>query len=76
MIWHQLEHIMSPENNYARYRKVLAKRKESAHENPTLPYIGLFMKDMALIGMCFVVMCVCVFLPKIYSRGRKSGPSR
>ena len=46
----ELEHIMSPANNYSNYRKILSKRKDLLKDHhPTLPYLGVFLKDLTFI---------------------------
>lgn len=51
MLLTHLEHVMSPSSNYGHYRRLLSKRKELLKDDiPTLPYIGLFLKDFTFIG--------------------------
>lgn len=44
----RLQRVMLPDNNYGQYRQVLASRL--AANEPTLPYVGLFLKDLTFIG--------------------------
>lgn len=45
-----LEDIMKPANNYSNYRKLLSKRKDLLKDQvPSLPYIGIFLKDLTFI---------------------------
>mmetsp|Transcript_7790 Transcript_7790/g.9650 ORF Transcript_7790/g.9650 Transcript_7790/m.9650 type:complete len:604 (+) Transcript_7790:463-2274(+) len=43
-IWDSLNHLMSNDNNYANYRKLI---KDS--EQPSVPYIGVFLTDLVFI---------------------------
>lgn len=42
-----LKNLTSPDNNYANLRKVQEERKKE--KLPTLPYLGLFLRDLALV---------------------------
>lgn len=46
----KLRHVLSHTNNYKNYRQLLKKRKDMLKNGiPTLPYIGVFSRDLALI---------------------------
>ncbi len=50
ILMRHLEAMMSPNANYANYRKILAKRAAALEAGvPTLPYLGLFLKDLTFI---------------------------
>ena len=49
-VWRQLSDIIMPDKNYRFYRELLSKQTRAiSEEQPILPYVGLFLKDLTMI---------------------------
>jgi len=58
-----LESLMNPSGNYVKYRRLLAKRTLL---EPTIPFLGLFLRDLTFIedGNMDTLECGCINMKK------------